>query len=891
MTKQIYDFSEGNMKMRDLLGGKGANLSEMTNMGLPVPHGFTVTTEACHEYQQTHQLSKHLLNDIDQAIQTLSRQTNKEFNGTSHPLLISVRSGAAISMPGMMDTILNIGLNDQTVVTIAELTHNERFAYDSYRRLLAMFGNVVYGISEASFDQVLTDTKNAHHYESDLDLTVADLKQIVSHFKNIYEISDKGVFPQDPKEQLLAAINAVFDSWNNHRAQIYRRENHISEELGTAVNIQEMVFGNYGENSGTGVAFTRNPSTGEAGLFGEYLLNAQGEDVVAGIRTPQPVATLKASMPDTYEQLLDIANKLETHYREMQDLEFTIEDGRLYLLQTRSGKRTPSAAVKIAVDLVGEGLIDQKTALLRLEPESISKMLHPEFDLHDLKQHDLLTTGLPASPGAASGQVYFTAEDAKRASDAGQKVVLMRSDTSPEDIEGMIVSQAIVTSRGGMTSHAAVVARGMAATGVVGAHELEVDYERKIAKIKGQIIHEGDWVSVDGTSGNLYSGMVKTRDATIKGELSAFLNWAKQNSKMGVYTNADTPKDFQKALDFDADGIGLTRTEHMFFKPERLLQMRRLILAEDLQGRKDPLAKLLQMQQGDFYELYKLAGDKEVTIRLLDPPLHEFLPHDEKEIQAVSKQTGISPEHLRDRINSLKESNPMLGHRGDRLAVTFPDIYEMQVQAIMNAVIRLAGEGITIQPHIMIPLTDSQAEMAWVRDLVTKQIKQSSNEKSIKVQYTVGTMMEMPRACMTADAIAESSDFFSFGTNDLTQLTFGYSRDDVGSFMPKYIEYGILPADPFQTIDVEGVGELMKIAIKKGRKTKNDLPIGVCGEVGGDPKSIEFFEEIGITYVSCSPYRVPVARLAAAQAHIRHLARQKAVKQPVQPELVSFFVD
>lgn len=612
---------------------------------------------------------------------------------------------------------------------------------------------------------------------------------------------------------------------------------------------------------------------------------------MAGIRTPQPVATLKASMPDTYEQLLDIANKLETHYREMQDLEFTIEDGRLYLLQTRSGKRTPSAAVKIAVDLVGEGLIDQKTALLRLEPESISKMLHPEFDLDDLKQHDLLTTGLPASPGAASGQVYFTAEDAKKASDAGQKVVLMRSDTSPEDIEGMIVSQAIVTSRGGMTSHAAVVARGMAATGVVGAHELEVDYERKIAKVKGQIIREGDWVSVDGTSGNLYSGMVKTRDATIKGELSIFLNWAKQNSKMGVYTNADTPKDFQKALDFDADGIGLTRTEHMFFKPERLLQMRRLILAEDLQGRKDPLAQLLQMQQGDFYELYKLAGDKEVTIRLLDPPLHEFLPHDEKEIQAVSKQTGISPEHLRDRINSLKESNPMLGHRGDRLAVTFPDIYEMQVQAIMNAVIRLAGEGITIQPHIMIPLTDSQAEMAWVRDLVTKQIKQSSNEKSIKVQYTVGTMMEMPRACMTADAIAESSDFFSFGTNDLTQLTFGYSRDDVGSFMPKYIEYGILPADPFQTIDVEGVGELMKIAIEKGRKTKKDLPIGVCGEVGGDPKSIEFFEEVGITYVSCSPYRVPVARLAAAQAHIRHLARQKDVKQPVQPELVSFFVD
>ncbi len=874
MTKQIYDFSEGNMKMRDLLGGKGAGLAEMTNMDLPVPHGFTITTEACHDYQRRQELSEQLLAELDQSLSALSRLTGKQFNGSDHPLLLSVRSGAAISMPGMMDTILNIGLNDQTVIALAELTGNERFAYDSYRRLLAMFGNVVDGIPEDDFDQILTDTKIANNYESDLDLTIDDLKEIVAKFKNLYENYDHGGFPQDPKEQLLAAVNSVFDSWNNHRAQIYRRQNNISEDLGTAVNIQEMVFGNYGEDSGTGVAFTRNPSTGEEGLFGEYLLNAQGEDVVAGIRTPKPVSVLKESMPILYEQLLDIAKKLENHYRDMQDLEFTIENGKMYLLQTRSGKRTPTASVKIAVDQVNEGLLSKKEALLRVEPESVSKMLHPEFEEEDLRQHEILTTGLPASPGAASGQVYFTAQDAKQASDNNKKVVLMRADTSPEDIEGMIVSQAIVTSRGGMTSHAAVVARGMASTGVVGAHELEVDYQKKVAKVKNQLIHEGDWVSVDGTSGNLYLGRIKTTDATIKGELSVLLGWAKEASKMGVYTNADTPKDFQKALDFDADGIGLTRTEHMFFKPERLLQMRRLILAEDAAGRKDPLKKLLQMQQGDFYEIYKLARDKEVTIRLLEPPLHEFLPHDEKEIEVVSKQTQISSEKLKDRIDSLKESNPMLGHRGDRLAVTFPDIYEMQVQAIMNAVVRLHNEGVEVSPHIMIPLTNSKQEMAWVRNLVVKQIDRVSTENDIAVKYTVGTMMEMPRACITADAIAECSDFFSFGTNDLTQLTFGYSRDDIGSFVPAYIKEGILPVDPFQTVDTEGVGELMKIAVVKGRKTKKDLPIGVCGEVGGDPKSIEFFEEIGVTYVSCSPYRVPIARLAAAQAHIRSVVNE-----------------
>ncbi|MCV3296156.1 MAG: pyruvate, phosphate dikinase [Oenococcus sp.] len=877
MTKQIYNFSEGSSQMSNLLGGKGANLAEMTRMGLPVPHGFTITTEACHEYQLRHNLSAELLQELDQALDSLSTVTGKKFGAAKDPLLVSVRSGAAISMPGMMDTILNIGLNDESVSILARLTGNERFAYDSYRRLLAMFGNVVFGLPETAFDQILTDIKKAKNYDSDLDLTIDDLKEIVSRFKEIYADSDQGEFPQDPKEQLLAAVNAVFDSWNNHRARIYRQENHISEALGTAVNIQEMVFGNFGQDSGTGVAFTRNPSTGEAGLFGEYLINAQGEDVVAGIRTPQPVSVLQVSMPVLYAQLLDTAQKIEAHYRDMQDMEFTIEQGKMYLLQTRSGKRTPTAAVRIAVDMVREGLLTKGDAILSVEAESIAKMLHPEFDPGDLKKHQVLTNGLPASPGAATGQVYFTSADAKKASDQGIKVVLVRSDTSPEDIEGMIASQAIVTSRGGMTSHAAVVARGMASTGVVGAHDLEVDYDSKTASVKGQVIHEGDWISVDGSSGNLYLGQIISRDAEIRGELSQLLDWAKQTARMGVYTNADTPKDFQKALDFGADGIGLTRTEHMFFKSERLLQMRRLILAENKIDRQDPLSKLLAMQQGDFYEIYRLAAGKEVTIRLLDPPLHEFLPHDEKEIAAVSQQIGLSVEKLRARIESLKESNPMLGHRGDRLAVTFPDIYEMQVQAIINAVLRLHDQGVNVNPHIMIPLTNSKAEMGWVRRLVVDKIEETMAKHKLSMAYTVGTMIETPRACVVADEIAEVSDFFSFGTNDLTQLTLAFSRDDVASFMPDYLKKGILPADPFQTVDTQGVGQLMKIAIDKGRRTKPNLDIGVCGEVGGDAASIDFFEKIGVSYVSCSPYRVPVARMAAAQAHIRNRTAKVAL--------------
>lgn len=877
MMKYIYPFEEGNKDMRQLLGGKGANLAQMTNLGLPVPSGFTISTEACNAFYENHnQLSDDLLDQIHRAIAALSAKVGKTFNSSTAPLLVSVRSGAAISMPGMMDTILNIGLNDQTVIALANLTANERFAYDSYRRLLAMFGNVVYGISEATFDGVIEKRKADQGYQSDLDLTVNDLQEIVSEFKTIYQKELNHEFPQDPTDQLMAAINSVFESWNNHRAQVYRRENDIPSDLGTAVNVQMMVFGNAGEDSGTGVAFTRDPATGKKQLFGEYLLNAQGEDVVAGIRTPQPIETLRSSMPHLYDQFATIAEKLELHYRDMQDLEFTIENGKLYMLQARNGKRTPTAAVKIAVDLVSEKLISKQEAIMRIKPESVQAILYPEFDEQALAENKIVASGLPASPGAATGQIYFTAEGAKKAhDDQHRKVILVRQDTSPEDIEGMVVSEAIVTSRGGMTSHAAVVARGMGTPATVGVNGLQVNYQTKTATISGNQLHEGDWLSVDGTHGNLYLGQIKTTDLTVNDDLATLLDWAKDEARLGVYANADTPKDFAQALNFGADGIGLARTEHMFFKPERLLEMRRLIIAEDAEGRKTPLKRLLEMQRGDFYELYKLSKGRSVTIRLLDPPLHEFLPHDEKEIKAVAAQLEIDPDYLAQRVDALKELNPMLGHRGDRLAVTFPDIYQMQIQAIMGAALQLLDEGIIIEPHIMIPLTDSKAEMSWVRDLVVNQIEDLFDAHNAKLEYTVGTMMEMPRACLTADKVAEVSDFFSFGTNDLTQLTFGYSRDDVGSFMPAYIKEGILPADPFQTVDVEGVGTLMKMAVDKGRFTKPQLPIGVCGEIGGDPKSIHFFEAIGVTYVSCSPFRVPVARLAAAQAHL-------SAKRPIE---------
>ena len=876
--KYIYRFEEGNKDMRRLLGGKGANLAQMTTLGFPVPSGFTITTEACQAFYDNHnQLNDENLVQIDEALDQLSSKVGKAFDSPTNPLLVSVRSGAAISMPGMMDTILNIGLNDQTVKVLAKMTDNERFAYDSYRRLLAMFGNVVYEIPEDTFDQILEDLKTMNHYDSDLDLTVEDLHTIVGKFKELYIAQGGRAFPQDPKVQLLAAVNAVFESWNNHRAQVYRRENHIASDLGTAVNVQMMVFGNAGEDSGTGVAFTRNPATGENKLFGEYLLNAQGEDVVAGIRTPQPISALAETMPDLYNEFVATAKKLETHYRDMQDLEFTIEHGTLYMLQARNGKRTPTAAVKIAVDLVEEGLLSRTEALLRINPDSIGAILYPEFDEEALKQNQPAASGLPASPGAASGQIYFTAESAKNAhDDKHQQVILVRQDTSPEDIEGMVISEAIVTSRGGMTSHAAVVARGMGTPAAVGVNALQVDYKNGVASIAGTQLHEGDWISVDGTNGNLYLGQIKTNDSKVNDDLSTILKWSKQEGNLGVYANADTPADFAQALKFGADGIGLTRTEHMFFKPERLLEMRRLIIAEDVEQRKVPLEALQKMQQGDFYELYRLSEGRSVTIRLLDPPLHEFLPHDSEEITKVSSQLGIDPEYLARRVDSLKEINPMLGHRGDRLAVTFPDIYEMQVRAIIGAALELHTQGLEIEPHIMIPLTGSKAEMQWVRDIVVNQVERQLEQSGTKINYTVGTMMEIPRACLTADKVAEVSDFFSFGTNDLTQLTYGFSRDDIGSFMPEYIEKGLLKADPFQTVDVDGVGELMRMAVEKGRFTKADLPIGVCGEIGGDPKSIEFFEAINVSYVSCSPYRVPVARLAAAQARIK-MSKKKDV--------------
>ncbi|MFT8909148.1 MAG: pyruvate, phosphate dikinase [Lentilactobacillus diolivorans] len=882
----IYTFEEGNKDMRRLLGGKGANLAQMTNLDLPVPSGFTISTEACNAFYKNHnQLNNETLAQIKKALDQLSQNVGKSFNSLSKPLLVSVRSGAAISMPGMMDTILNIGLNDHTVVALAKITANERFAYDSYRRLLAMYGNVVEGISEATFDTVIEDMKHQNNYQSDLDLTTNDLKQIVSEFKKVYINKLHREFPQNPTEQLLAAINSVFESWNNHRAKVYRRENNIPSDLGTAVNVQMMVFGNAGKDSGTGVAFTRDPATGEKHLFGEYLLNAQGEDVVAGIRTPQPISTLKEAMPHLYAQFEAIAAKLEFYYRDMQDLEFTIENGKLYMLQARDGKRTPTAAVKIAVDMVYEDLISKQEALMRIKPESVQSILYPEFDEKDLANHDFIASGLPASPGAATGQIYFTAEAAKAAHDEKQQtVILVRQDTSPEDIEGMVVSEGIVTSRGGMTSHAAVVARGMGTPAIVGVNELQVDYQKRSATILGHQLHEGDWLSVDGTQGHIYIGQIKTADTVVNENLSTLLGWAKQESHLGVYANADTPADFSQALRFGADGIGLTRTEHMFFKPKRLLEMRRLIIAENAEARQLPLKRLLKMQQGDFYELYKLSAGRSVTIRLLDPPLHEFLPHDEKEIRKVAKQLDVTPTYLEQRVDSLKELNPMLGHRGDRLAVTFPDIYQMQVDAIIGAALQLLDENVIIEPHIMIPLTALKSEMSWVKDLVVNRIEQLLVNKNVRLEYTVGTMMEMPRACLTADEIAEVSDFFSFGTNDLTQLTFGYSRDDVGSFMPEYIKQGILPADPFQTVDVDGVGQLMRMAVEKGRSIKPQLPIGVCGEIGGDPKSIEFFEQIDVSYVSCSPFRVPIARLAAAQASLRN---NRVVSQTVSVKSVN----
>ena len=868
--KFVYKFSEGSKEMKKLLGGKGANLAEMTNIGLPVPTGFTITTEACLNYlANENTLNETLKEQIEAAINELEASTHKKFNGTKQPLFVSVRSGSEFSMPGMMDTILNLGLNDQTVITLAEKTGNEIFAYDCYQRLLKMFGEIVFSIPKQHFDESMTYFKNQRGYRSDNDLGASDWKQLVNLYKDIYlEVAQKP-FPQSPKEQLLMAVEAVFRSWLNPRAKTYRNLHNISEKLGTAVNIQEMVFGNTGDESGTGVAFTRNPSTGEPGLFGEYLMNAQGEDVVAGLRTPSPIAKLAEIMPDLYHQFLQIATRLEQHYQDMQDIEFTIEHQKLYILQTRNGKRTSKAAFQIAIDLAMEGLITKETALLRVEPQMIAQLLHPVFTEAALAEAEALAKGLPASPGAATGAVYFDAESAKAAHEKGERVILLRQETSPEDIEGMIVSEAIVTSRGGMTSHAAVVARGMGVCCIVGCESLKVNEFMKQAVYQGGTILEGDILSVDGSSGTLYKGTLETETVEEKQSLNDLLLWADEVADLEVWANAETSTEIQTALAFGAKGIGLTRTEHMFFGEERILEMRKLILAETSFERQQPLSVLKGYQKGDFKEIYSAMKELPTTIRLLDPPLHEFLPRTEAEIDDLANSLNIAKESITTRLNSLHETNPMLGHRGCRLAITYPEIYNMQVEAIIESALELNEElNINIVPEIMIPLISDAKELELIRAEVVQTINNLLAAKNKTINYHVGTMIEIPRACLTADQVAEAADFFSFGTNDLTQLAYGFSRDDMGKFIGDYLGKEILITDPFQTLDVEGVGSLIQTAIEKGRTTKPELKIGVCGELGGDPESIKHFHAYGLSYVSCSPYRIPIARLAAAQAKL-----------------------
>jgi len=871
MMKKVYHFSEGAKNMKELLGGKGANLAEMTNLGLPVPAGFTITTDACLSYLANQNvLDKDVKNQVRAAISDLEASSKKQFSGNDHPLFVSVRSGAKFSMPGMMDTILNLGLNDISVITLAKKTGNEAFAYDCYSRLLKMFGEVVFSISKYHFDEQLTLLKNQKGYQMDQELKAVDLQQLVEIYKDIYvEVLHKP-FPQSPEEQLFMAIEAVFRSWLNPRAKTYRDLHDISEDLGTAVNIQEMVFGNTGANSGTGVAFTRNPATGEKGLFGEYLINAQGEDVVAGIRTPLPISELASTMPEIYEQFLHIADQLERHYQDLQDIEFTIEDHKLYILQTRNGKRTSKAAFQIVTDLVEEGLITKETAVTRIDPQMITQLLHPVFTAASLNSAQNLAKGLPASPGAATGAVYFDAESAKIAKEQGKAVILLRQETSPEDIEGMVVSEAIVTSRGGMTSHAAVVARGMGVCCVVGCESLKINEFIKQAIYHDGIIAEGDILSVDGSSGNIYLGKLEKEMIEEKQSLNNLLQWADEIATMDVHANAETPADINTALAFGAKGIGLARTEHMFFGEERISEMRKLILAETIFERQQPLAVLKKYQKDDFKEIYRAMKELPTTIRLLDPPLHEFLPQSEAEIDELAKALNISKEIIIARIENLHETNPMLGHRGCRLAITYPEIYNMQASAIIESALEINEElGLNIVPEIMIPLICDAKELEEIKKEIIQEINRVYILKGKTLDFHIGTMIEIPRACLTADKIAKSADFFSFGTNDLAQMVYGFSRDDIGKFIGEYIGTEILAADPFQTLDVEGVGVLMQTAVEKGRKVKPTLTIGVCGELGGDPESIKHFQEFGLSYVSCSPYRIPIARLAVAQAKLQ----------------------
>lgn len=870
--KYVYMFSEGNASMRDLLGGKGANLAEMTRLGLPIPPGFTVTTEACNDYYANNNtISQEVVAQIEKALAQLEEISGKKFGDPQNPLLVSVRSGARASMPGMMDTILNLGLNDVSVEGLAQATNNPRFALDSYRRFIQMFSDVVMGIDKNKFEKVLDEAKAAKGVQHDTDLTADDLREVVQKFKEIYKAEIGSDFPQDPKQQLMEAVQAVFRSWENPRAIVYRRMHDIPSSWGTAVNVQMMVFGNMGDTSGTGVAFTRNPATGEKAIFGEYLINAQGEDVVAGIRTPKPISVLEEEMPEVYQQFMEIAEKLEKHYKDMQDMEFTIENGKLYFLQTRNGKRTAQAALKIAVDMVKEGMITEEEAVLKVDPRQLDQLLHPTFDADKLKAAQPIAKGLPASPGAAAGRIYFTAEEAKKAADAGERVILVRQETSPEDIEGMVAAKGILTARGGMTSHAAVVARGMGKCCVAGCGEINIVEEEKYFEVNGKRYHEGDYISLDGSTGNVYEGDIPAEEPEISGDFATFMSWADKFRVLKVRANADTPKDARNAIDFGAEGIGLTRTEHMFFEEDRIPKVRKMILADNEAERRQALDELLPLQRDDFIGIFEVMGERPVTIRLLDPPLHEFLPHDKDEIEKLAKEMGLTFEQVEAKIKALQEFNPMMGHRGCRLVVTYPEIGEMQARAIIEAAIHVKKEkGLNIVPEIMIPLTGEVKEFNYVRDIIVKTADEIIKQSGIELDYLVGTMIEVPRACIVADEIAKEAQFFSFGTNDLTQLTFGYSRDDAGKFLGHYYEKKIYEFDPFARLDQSGVGELVKMAVEKGKAAHPDIKLGICGEHGGDPSSVEFFHRVGLAYVSCSPFRVPIARLAAAQAAIKY---------------------
>ena len=871
MKHFVYSFNEGSKDMRSLLGGKGANLAEMTKIGLPVPFGFTITTEACNEYYRNGgKLGEELISEIKEKLSELENVTGKTFGSTTNPLLVSVRSGSVFSMPGMMDTILNLGLNDESTKGLADLTENRRFALDSFRRFIQMYGNVVMEIDGKNFEDIIDKAKHDRGIMYDIDLDEEALCEIIDDYKKVVRYGQEGGFPSDPKVQLIEAVKAVFRSWNNDRAIRYRRMERIPDSLGTAVNVQSMVFGNMGNTSGTGVAFTRSPVNGDNHVYGEFLVNAQGEDVVAGIRTPKPISEMAESFPEVYEDFMNIAKVLEQHYKDAQDMEFTVERNKLYMLQTRAGKRTAQSAVKIAVDMEREGLIDRETAVMRIEPGQIDQLLHPRFDEEELKGVSAIAKGLPASPGAVSGKIYFNALEAEAAVKKGEKAILVRETTSPEDLAGMIAAGGILTAKGGVTSHAAVVARQMGKCCVAGCSEILVSEDKKELKTKDKVYREGDVISLDGYDGKVYEGEIHTVEPNLSGDFGVIMSWADGIRSLKIRTNADKPEDALKALEFGAEGIGLCRTEHMFFEENRIPAIRRMIVADTESERREALDALLPYQKNDFKGIYEVMKENPVTIRLLDPPLHEFLPHTDAEIRSLADKIGVPYEKLVRRTDELHENNPMLGHRGCRLAISYPEIAEMQTRAIMEAAIEVSEEkGYSIVPEIMIPLTSSDKEMAYIKDIVAKEAERCKEEKSSDIKYVIGTMIETPRAALTADEIAESAEFFSFGTNDMTQMTYGFSRDDTAKIIETYIEKNIFEEDIFRSIDEKGVGKLLDIAVKLGRQTRNDLKIGICGEHGGDPRSIEFCHKLGLNYVSCSPYRVPIARIAAAQAAIK----------------------